>query len=170
MSWRCRQPCRCWASYRAIWLAFFAKGRVSAYGRPPSGVRSSKVWRVRVLCVRSWQIVAKFRAAARVLPTFHGYASYSPSRPDLMHLDDVAVEIIEENLLPASHGPAAVVGIGNAFFLQMSLERGDVVGAEGNVAAFHRIDNIAGPKAGLEIPLGQMHLRHSIGDKGHIYG
>ena len=30
----------------------------------------------------------------------------------LMHLDDVAIRVVEEDLVPAVHGPAAVVGKG----------------------------------------------------------
>ena len=57
---------------------------------------------------------------------------------DLMHLDDVAVRIVEEDLVPAVHGPGAVVRIGHALFVEPLLEGGDVVGAEGDVAAFKK--------------------------------
>ena len=51
-----------------------------------------------------------------------------------MDLDDVAFRIVEENLLPAAHGKAAIVGIGNPLLVQAAFEGVDVVGAKSNVA------------------------------------
>src|SRR5437763_775219 len=63
---------------------------------------------------------------------------------DLMDLDDVAVRIVEENLLPASHRPRPVIRVGDALFLEALFQCGNVVRAESDVAAVHRIDGIAG--------------------------
>ena len=43
------------------------------------------------------------------------------SAADLMHLDHIAVGIIEENLLPARDGLVAPVRVGNAGFVEMAL-------------------------------------------------
>ena len=40
---------------------------------------------------------------------------------DLVHLDDVAVRIVKENLVPAVHRTLAPVGIGDALCLEMRL-------------------------------------------------
>src|SRR5688500_20223494 len=55
------------------------------------------------------------------------------SLPYLVHLDDVAVGVVEEDLLPAFHGPGAVVGEGDALVRQALLEGLDVIGAEGEI-------------------------------------
>ena len=70
-----------------------------------------------------------------------------PSLPHLVHLDDVAVGVIEEDLLPAFHGPGAEVRVGDALLLQPALEGIDVVGAEGDVAALDGVDGLAGAEA-----------------------
>jgi hypothetical protein len=49
---------------------------------------------------------------------------------DLMHFDDVAGGIIEEDLIPAVHRPLATVGIGNVLFLEPLFESFNVIGAE----------------------------------------
>ena len=44
-----------------------------------------------------------------------------------MYLDDIAVRIVEEDLVPAVHRTLARVGIGDALCLKMRLEGCDVV-------------------------------------------
>ena len=65
----------------------------------------------------------------------------------LMHLDDVAVGVVEEDLVPAGHRPAAVVGIADTLLVEPLLECRDVVGAERDVAALDRVDHLAGAEA-----------------------
>src|SRR5262249_18544771 len=79
----------------------------------------------------------------------------SPSA-HLVHFDDVAVRIIEEDLLPTLHRPSAEVGVGNAVLLEATLERLDVVGAKGDVTTLDRIDDLAGAEAHAKILLGQV--------------
>ena len=55
-----------------------------------------------------------------------------------MDLDDVAFRIVEEDLLPAAHRKAAIVGIGNPLLVEAPLEGVDVVGAKGDVAPLER--------------------------------
>ena len=88
----------------------------------------------------------------------------------LMHLDHVAVGIVEEDLLPAAHRPAAVVGIADALFVEPLLECRDVVGAERDVAALDRIDHLAGAEADAHVLLGEMKLRRPVGDERDIAG
>ena len=52
---------------------------------------------------------------------------------DLVYLDNVAVRIVKENLMPAVHRTLAPVGIGDALCLKMRLEGCDVVTAVGNM-------------------------------------
>src|ERR1700733_10659540 len=103
------------------------------------------------------------------------------SRPDrmadsalcigLVYLNNIAIGIVKENLVPAVHRPFAVVGIGNALVLESLLEGLDVVGAKGDVTAFDRIDNVLHAEAQFEVLGGQMKLGLAIrheGDGGGI--
>ena len=52
---------------------------------------------------------------------------------DMVHLDDVAVRIVKENLVPAVHRTLAPVGIGDALCLKMRLEGCNFVAAVGDI-------------------------------------
>ena len=52
---------------------------------------------------------------------------------DLVYLDDAAVRIVKENLVPAVHLTLAPVGIGDALCLKMRLEGCDFVAALGDI-------------------------------------
>src|SRR5437667_9336507 len=80
----------------------------------------------------------------------------------LMHFDDVAVWVVEEDLVPAAHRPAAIIGILDALLAESLLECRDVVGAERDVAAVDRIDDLSGAKADAEILLGDVKLRRAV--------
>lgn len=84
----------------------------------------------------------------------------------LMHFDHVAIGVVEENLVPAAHGPGTVIGIAHAFGVQMLLESDDVVGAKSNVAALEWIDRLILTETDGEVPLGQVHFRRAVGDEG----
>ena len=76
----------------------------------------------------------------------------------LMHFNDVAGRIIEEDLIPAVHRPLAIVGIGDVLLLEPLLESFNVIGAESDVAAVKRIDDLIGSEADAEVGRGQMKL------------
>src|ERR1700761_1403982 len=48
----------------------------------------------------------------------------------LVHFNDVAGRIIEEDLIPTVHRPLAVVGVGNVLFLKPLFESLNVIGTE----------------------------------------
>jgi hypothetical protein len=77
----------------------------------------------------------------------------------LMHLDDVALRVVEENLVPAVHRPGTVVRIGDAFLVEPLLEGGNIVGAEGDMAALERIDRVLLAESDGEVLLRQVELR-----------
>ena len=87
-----------------------------------------------------------------------------------MYLDDIAVGIVEEDLVPAIDRALTPVGIGNTPGVEMRLESLEVIAAIGDMPAFHRIDDQAGAKSGLYIASGKMDLDRTIRDKGHIAG
>src|SRR4051812_7009501 len=78
-------------------------------------------------------------------------ASRLPSIISLMDLDDVTFGVVEEDLVPATHRPLAVIGIGHAFFLKSLLEGFDVIRAERDMAALKRIEGLVGTKGDAEI-------------------
>src|SRR5262249_59989785 len=85
-----------------------------------------------------------------------------------MHLDDIALRIVEEDLIPTLHGPGAVVGIGEVFFVEPPLEGLDVIGAKGDVPALHGVDDLPGAKADAEVLFRQMKLRRAVGAEGNL--
>src|SRR5262245_60619542 len=65
----------------------------------------------------------------------------------LMDLDDVALWVIEEDLIPPFHRPSAVVRVWNAFLVESLLECGNIVGPKRDMAAFQRVDSVLMAKA-----------------------
>ena len=84
----------------------------------------------------------------------------------LVDLDDIALGIVEEDLMPAVHRPLAVVGIGDVLLLEPPLEGRNVIGAEGDVTALERIDDVLGAEADAEVLGGQMYLGLAVGHEG----
>src|SRR5690349_23742890 len=89
---------------------------------------------------------------------------------NLVHFDDVAFGVVKENLLPTAHRPGAVVRIGNALVLQALLKGLDIVGAEGYMAALHRVYCLAGAKIDAQILLCQVKLGRAVGTEGNPAG
>ena len=58
---------------------------------------------------------------------------------DLMDLDDIAVRVVEKDLMPFLGGRVPIVGILHAFCLKMRLERFDVISAIRDVPPFNGI-------------------------------
>ena len=85
-----------------------------------------------------------------------------------MDLDDVALRIIKEDLVPAAHGPGAVVRIGNTLLAETLPKRGDIIGPESNVSALQRIDRLLRAKADEEVLLRQVELGGAVLKKGDI--
>ena len=75
-----------------------------------------------------------------------------------MHLDHVAVGIIEENLVPAFHRPVAPIGIWDALRVQMCLESLQIIGAVGDVAVADRVDLLPGSEPCQRVLLRKMRL------------
>ena len=75
-----------------------------------------------------------------------------------MYLDDVALRVVEKDLVPFGGEGGAVIGKGNAVITEMLLEPLDVVRAEGDMAAFNRVDMSAVSRRHVQIPFGKMHL------------
>ena len=75
-----------------------------------------------------------------------------------MNLDDIAVGVVEEDLVPAIDGAFTPVGIGNALLVEMRLEGGKLVSAIGDMAPGDRVDDQPGPEAGLDVATRQVHL------------
>jgi hypothetical protein len=93
---------------------------------------------------------------------------YQPLAANLMDFDDVALWILEEDLVPAIHRPIAIIRIWHTIFFEALLETFNIVCAEGNMAAVQRVQRVTCTEAYAKITRGQMELNFAIGAKGHI--
>ena len=75
-----------------------------------------------------------------------------------MYLDDVALRVVEKDLVPFGGEGGAVIGKGDAVVAKMLLEPLDVVGAESDMASLDRVDMAAVSRRDVQIPFGKMHL------------
>lgn len=91
-----------------------------------------------------------------------------PVRGDFMHLDNVAIRIVEENLTPALHRLCAPVGVRDAARVEMGQECGDVIGAIGDVSVRNRVHGLTRAKRGVDVLLGDVVLDGSVAEKGDI--
>lgn len=82
-----------------------------------------------------------------------------------MHLDDMTVRIMEENLVPARQRPLTVVGIGNSFFFQPLFEPFDIVGTETEMTPFEWVDELLHLKPEVDILARDVKLDVSVGQK-----
>ena len=85
-----------------------------------------------------------------------------PLARDFMYFDDITIRVVEENLLPTRNRCFAPIRIGNALFLKMRFESGQIICAIGNVTAFKRVHDMAGAKSDLQIRLSQVGLDVTI--------
>src|SRR5690606_33772583 len=76
----------------------------------------------------------------------------------LMNLDDVAIRIVKEDLLPAVHRPSAIIRKRDALFLEPLLEGLDVVRSKSDMASLQRVDGVSGPKGAVQVSFGQVQL------------
>ncbi len=79
-----------------------------------------------------------------------------------MNLDDIALGILKEHLVPFFGKGRSIVGIGDAVVVQQFLESRNIIGSEGNMPAFNRIDGLTVFECHTKIYLGQMHLHMTI--------
>src|SRR4029077_13262335 len=84
----------------------------------------------------------------------------------LVDLDDIALGVVEEDLMPAVHRPLAVVGIGDVLCREPPLEGGNIVGSDGDVAALEWIDSVVGAETDAEVLGGEMNLGLAVGHEG----
>lgn len=87
---------------------------------------------------------------------------------DLMNLDDVAVGIVEENLLPPVHRPGAIIGVRDPLLLQVPLECFEIVGSEGDVASLQRVDGLTGSEGDTQVLLRQVDLSMAVSDEPDV--
>ena len=79
-----------------------------------------------------------------------------------MYLDDVAVGIVEEYLIPTGHRPCSVIRIGDFLFFEAALEGLNVVRSKAEVAPIQRIDDVLHAEAEVDIPARQVKFDRSV--------
>ena len=77
---------------------------------------------------------------------------------DLVNLDDVALGIVEEDLMPSFDGPCAEISKGHVALGQTALDAFDVIRPESDMAALKRVDRLLGAKRHIQIEGGQVHF------------
>jgi hypothetical protein len=70
---------------------------------------------------------------------------------DLVNLDDVALGIMEENLMPSFDGPCAEISKGYVALCQSALNAFDVIRPESDMATLKRVDGLLGAKCHIQI-------------------
>ena len=85
-----------------------------------------------------------------------------------MHLYDVAVRVMKKDLIPARHGPGAIVGIGDLLLFQAALEGLDVVGPEAEMALVERVDEMLHAEAEIDVPAREVEFDGAIGHEVDI--
>jgi hypothetical protein len=83
-------------------------------------------------------------------------------------LDNVAIRVLQEDLIPTGDRPAAIVGIADAQLVAPTHETLDVVSAETKVAMPHRIDGLLHLEAGIQVALGPMELDVAIREEVYL--
>src|SRR5450755_880726 len=81
---------------------------------------------------------------------------------DLVNLDDVALGIVEEDLMPSFDGPCAEIGKGHIALCQTALDAFDVIRPERDMTALKRVDGLLGAKRDVQIEGGQVHFALAI--------
>ena len=122
---------------------------------------SAALWRVAIDQHSRWPLLVYDNSSFGLQLLVHA----------LVHFNDVAGRIIEEDLIPTVHRPLAIVGIGNVLFLEPRFESFNVIGAESDVAAVKRIDDLIGSEADVEVGRGQVKLGVTVrreGDRGRV--
>ena len=87
-----------------------------------------------------------------------------------MDLDHITFGIEKENLVPFSGEGRAVVGIGDAAFVEDGEKGGKIVGAKGDVATIDRVDHLAVAEGRVEFAFGKVHLHLALGGEFDLAG
>ena len=66
-----------------------------------------------------------------------------------MHLNDIAIRVVEKNLLPARNGCLTPVRKGDVVFVKVCFERLKIVSSIGYVPPLKRINCVTGPKTNM---------------------
>ena len=86
---------------------------------------------------------------------------------DLVNLDDVALGIVEEDLMPSFNGPCPEIGKGHVPLGQTTLDAFDVIRPESDMAALKRVDGLLGAKRDIEVERGQVHFALAVRQEGN---
>jgi hypothetical protein len=87
-----------------------------------------------------------------------------------MHLNHIAIRILQKYLVPTRYGPATIVRVPNTELIQFPHEPFDVIGTETEMAMPHRIHKLLHLETGIQITLSPVKLDGAIGQKIHITG
>jgi hypothetical protein len=80
----------------------------------------------------------------------------------LMHFDDVAIRVLQEDLVPIRHGPNPVIRIRNVQLFEAFLEAFNIVRPKAEVTAVQRIDGLLHAEAQVDVLGRQVELDCAI--------
>lgn len=79
-----------------------------------------------------------------------------------MHFNDVAVRVLQEDLVPVRHGPNTVVRIRNLQLFQALFEAFDIVRSEAEMAAVKRVNRLVHAEAEVDVLGRQVKLNSPV--------
>ena len=86
----------------------------------------------------------------------------------LMHFDDIALGILEKDLMPLLGKGRAIVGIGDALTVKVFQKSRQVVRPKRDVAPVDGVDHLPVAKRDIKLTLGQMHLHRPLRRKADL--
>jgi len=84
-----------------------------------------------------------------------------------MHLDDFAIRVMQEDLMPTRNRPAAIVRIADPQLVTPTHEAFNVIGTEAEVTLTHRVNKLLHLETSIEVSFGPVELNVSIGQEVH---
>jgi hypothetical protein len=98
------------------------------------------------------------------------WAGFVSEHVGLMDFDNVAIGVVQEDLVPTGDSPAAVVRIADTHGVALAHETLNVIGAEAEVAMTHGVDELLHLVARVEVALGPVELDVTVGQEVDFAG
>ena len=85
-----------------------------------------------------------------------------------MHLNAMAIWVIQEHLVPTGDSPAAIVRVLDAQFITAAHEPLDVIGSETEMTVTHGVHILLHLEPGFQVTFGPMEFNVTVGQEVHF--